>query len=57
MPTAALVLAHSVAAFSLAGPRTLVPNARSCKPTMMANDAQEGICAFLEKRKPEWQDS
>ncbi|MGB1837763.1 enoyl-CoA hydratase, partial [Marinobacter adhaerens] len=24
---------------------------------MMANDAQEGICAFLEKRKPEWQDS
>ena len=24
---------------------------------MMANDAQEGICAFLEKRKPEWKDS
>lgn len=24
---------------------------------MQANDAQEGICAFLEKRKPKWQDS
>ncbi len=24
---------------------------------MQANDAQEGICAFLEKRKPEWKDS
>lgn len=24
---------------------------------MMANDAQEGICAFLEKRKPDWRDS
>jgi len=24
---------------------------------MMADDAQEGICAFLEKRKPEWKDS
>lgn len=23
---------------------------------MMADDAQEGICAFLEKRKPEWND-
>ncbi|PHQ26195.1 enoyl-CoA hydratase [Marinobacter guineae] len=24
---------------------------------MMADDAQEGICAFLDKRKPEWKDS
>ena len=24
---------------------------------MMANDAREGICAFLEKRKPDWKDS
>ena len=24
---------------------------------MLADDAQEGICAFLDKRKPEWQDS
>ncbi|AOY87667.1 enoyl-CoA hydratase [Marinobacter salinus] len=24
---------------------------------MQANDAQEGICAFLDKRKPEWKDS
>ncbi|MBW0146268.1 enoyl-CoA hydratase [Marinobacter arenosus] len=24
---------------------------------MQANDAQEGICAFLEKRKPDWKDS
>ena len=23
---------------------------------MQANDAQEGICAFLEKRKPDWKD-
>jgi hypothetical protein len=21
---------------------------------MLARDAEEGICAFLEKRKPEW---
>ncbi|WP_417566666.1 enoyl-CoA hydratase [Marinobacter sp.] len=24
---------------------------------MMADDAREGICAFLEKRKPDWKDS
>jgi enoyl-CoA hydratase/carnithine racemase len=23
---------------------------------MMARDAQEGICAFVEKRAPTWQD-
>jgi 1,4-dihydroxy-2-naphthoyl-CoA synthase len=23
---------------------------------MMASDAEEGICAFIEKRKPAWQD-
>ncbi|MGO1501609.1 MAG: enoyl-CoA hydratase-related protein, partial [Marinobacter sp.] len=24
---------------------------------MRANDAREGICAFLDKRKPQWKDS
>jgi enoyl-CoA hydratase/carnithine racemase len=23
---------------------------------MMARDAEEGICAFIEKRKPSWED-
>ena len=23
---------------------------------MMAADAEEGICAFIEKRQPKWQD-
>jgi 1,4-dihydroxy-2-naphthoyl-CoA synthase len=23
---------------------------------MMARDAEEGICAFIEKREPKWQD-
>jgi len=31
--------------------------ARVMAENLRADDAREGICAFLDKRKPEWKDS
>ena len=37
-------------------PRPIVTSRRSWWRIMMARDAEEGICAFIEKRDPTWED-